>query len=37
MQLPVSHSPLMVRLLASKSRDGTVRLWRTDTWEMVAA
>jgi GTPase SAR1 family protein/predicted phosphodiesterase len=24
------------RLLASKSRDGTVRLWRTDSWEQVA-
>ncbi|WP_395844814.1 metallophosphoesterase [Archangium violaceum] len=24
------------RLLASKSTDGTVRLWRTDTWEQVA-
>lgn len=23
------------RLLASKSRDGTVRLWRTDSWQMV--
>lgn len=25
------------RLLASKSEDGTVRLWRCDTWECVAA
>jgi GTPase SAR1 family protein/3',5'-cyclic AMP phosphodiesterase CpdA len=24
------------RLLASRSYDGTVRLWRTDTWEQVA-
>jgi small GTP-binding protein len=24
------------RLLASKSLDGTIRLWRTDTWEEVA-
>jgi small GTP-binding protein len=24
------------RLLASKSIDNTIRLWRTDTWEMVA-
>jgi small GTP-binding protein len=25
------------RLLASKSLDSTIRLWRTDTWEQVAA
>ena len=24
------------RLLASKSRDGTVRLWRTDSWQTIA-
>lgn len=24
------------RLLASKSHDGTIRLWRTDTWQTVA-
>ncbi len=25
------------RLLASRSRDGTIRLWRTDTWEQAAS